>query len=84
MAIPRTASGKMDKRSKEYKEFKTRVSSAAKSSSKPVVKKSSGAKRTADGTLDKRTKEGKAACERMAKARAAKGSFMNRMKRLFS
>ncbi|MCQ2198719.1 MAG: hypothetical protein MJZ19_03250 [Paludibacteraceae bacterium] len=81
MAIPRTASGKMDKRSKEYKEFKERVSKPA---AKPVVKKSSGAKRTADGTLDKRTKEGKAAAERMAKARAAKGSFTNKLKRLFS
>ena len=41
-------------------------------------------KRTADGTLDKRTKEGKAAAARMAKARAARGSLKNRIKRLFS
>ena len=40
-------------------------------------------KRTADGTIDKRTKEGKAMCERMAKARKAKGSLKNRLKRLF-
>lgn len=40
-------------------------------------------KRTADGTLDKRTKEGKATAARMAKARAARGSLKNRIKRLF-
>lgn len=40
-------------------------------------------RRTADGTLDKRTKEGKAMAERMAKARKAKGSLKNRIKRLF-
>jgi len=40
-------------------------------------------RRTADGTLDKRTKEGKAVAERMAKARKAKGSLKNRIKRLF-
>jgi len=40
-------------------------------------------KRTADGTLDKRTKEGKEAAARMAKARAARGSLKNRIKRLF-
>lgn len=84
MAIPRTASGKMDKRSKEYKAFKEKVSKSTKESAKPTVKKSTGAKRTADGTLDKRTKEGKAAAERMAKARAAKGGFMSKLKNLFS
>ena len=41
-------------------------------------------KRNADGTVDKRTKEGKAIAERMAKARKAKGSLKNRLKRLFS
>lgn len=41
-------------------------------------------KRNADGTVDKRTKEGKAIAARMAKARAAKGSLKNRLKRLFS
>lgn len=41
-------------------------------------------KRTKEGKLDKRTKEGKAAAARMAKARAAKGSLKNRLKRLFS
>lgn len=43
----------------------------------------STAKRKADGTLDKRTKEGKAVAERMAQARKAKGSLLNRIKRLF-
>lgn len=40
-------------------------------------------KRTASGTVDKRTKEGKEIAARMAKARAAKNSFANRIKRLF-
>ena len=40
-------------------------------------------KRTASGKIAKRTKEGKAMCERMAKARKAKGSLKNRLKRLF-
>ena len=40
-------------------------------------------KKKADGTVDKRTKEGKAICERMAKARKAQGSLINRIKRLF-
>lgn len=40
-------------------------------------------KKTKDGTLDKRTKEGKAAAERMEKARAAKNSLANRIKKLF-
>ena len=40
-------------------------------------------KRTTSGKVDKRTKEGKAICARMAKARKAKNSFKNRLKRLF-
>ena len=48
-----------------------------------AAKKSAAPKRTKDGTLDKRTKEGKAAAERMEKARAAKNSLSNRIKRLF-
>lgn len=40
-------------------------------------------KRNQDGSVDKRTKEGKAIAARMAKARAAKGSLKNRLKRLF-
>lgn len=41
-------------------------------------------KRRADGALDQRTKAGKEAAARMAKARKAKGSLKNRLKRLFS
>lgn len=47
-----------------------------------AVKKST-IKKTKDGTVDKRTKEGKAIAARMAKARAEKNSFKNRIKRLF-
>ena len=41
-------------------------------------------KKTKDGKVDKRTKEGKEIAARMAKARAAKNSRKNRLKRLFS
>ena len=40
--------------------------------------------KTASGKVDKRTKEGKAIAERMAKARAARASLKNRLKRLFN
>ena len=40
--------------------------------------------KTASGKVDKRTKEGKAMAARMAKARAAKGSLKNRLKRMFN
>lgn len=40
-------------------------------------------KKTASGKVDKRTKEGRAICARMAKARKAKNSLANRLKRLF-
>ena len=43
----------------------------------------SNVKRTASGKIDKRTKESKEIAARMAKARAAKGSLKNRLKRLF-
>ncbi len=39
-------------------------------------------KKTKDGTVDKRTKEGKEIAARMAKARKAKNSLKNRIKRL--
>ena len=48
-----------------------------------AVKKTT-VKKTKDGTVDKRTKEGKAVAARMAKARQAKNSLKNRIKRLFS
>ena len=74
MAIPRTASGKMDKRSKEYKEFKERVSKPA---AKPVVKKSSGAKRTADGTLDKPFRTIQEAVNYLSYMQGYKGGYIN-------
>jgi hypothetical protein len=40
-------------------------------------------KKTASGKVDKRTKEGKEIAARMAKARKAKNSLANRLKRLF-
>ena len=86
MAVKTTASGKMDKRTKEYKELKERLAKAratkAKSTAKATAPKSK-LKKTASGKVDKRTKEGKAIAERMAKARKAKNSLVNRLKRLF-
>lgn len=41
-------------------------------------------KKTQNGKIDKRTKEGKEIAARMAKARAARGSLKNRIKRLFN
>ncbi|MDE5750048.1 MAG: hypothetical protein K2H87_04685, partial [Duncaniella sp.] len=80
-----TAAGKMDKRTKEYKELKERLakSRAAKAKSSAPKKTTSTLKKTASGKVDKRTKEGKAIAERMAKARKAKNSLANRLKRLF-
>ena len=40
-------------------------------------------KKTRSGKVDKRTKEGKAIAARMGKARRAKNSLSNRLKRLF-
>ena len=40
-------------------------------------------RKTKSGKVDKRTKEGKAVCARMAKARRAKNSLKNRLKRLW-
>lgn len=41
-------------------------------------------KKTKSGKVDKRTKEGKEICARMAKARAEKGSIINKIKNFFS
>lgn len=85
MAVKVTAAGKMDKRTKEYKELKERLARAraAKTKTKTSGATSSTLRRTSTGKVDKRTKEGKAIAERMAKARRAKGSLANRIKRLF-
>lgn len=94
MALKKTAEGKVDKRTKEYKEMVERMAKArkaaakkaAKPAAKPAAKKpaaKAAVKRTASGAVDKRTKEGREIAERMAKARAAKNSFSNRLKRLF-
>lgn len=79
MAYKTTASGKMDKRTKEYKELCERLAKGRKKAARTV----GGVQRTKSGGVDKRTKEGKAIAARMAKARAARGSFTNRLKRLF-
>lgn len=41
-------------------------------------------RKTKSGKVDKRTKEGREIAARMAKARKAKNSLKNRLKRLFS
>ena len=83
MAVKTTASGKMDKRTKEYKELKERLAKARATKAGASKKTQSTLKKTKSGKVDKRTKEGKAVCERMAKARKAQNSLKNRLKRLF-
>lgn len=84
MAVKTTASGKMDKRTKEYKELNDRLAKARAAKAKSGASKTqSTLKKTKSGKVDKRTKEGKAICERMAKARKAQNSLANRIKRLF-
>lgn len=79
MAIQRTQSGRVDKRTTEYKKMCANLAKArrAQSSSSTRVKK------TKSGKVDKRTSEGKAIAARMAKARRAKGSLSRRVARLF-
>ena len=48
-----------------------------------ATRKTSTLRKTKSGKVDKRTKEGKAICARMAKARKAKNSLKNRLKRLW-
>ncbi len=83
MALQRTMSGKVDKRTTEYKQMLKRMAKARRAAAKSTKSVHKKVKRTSDGTIDKRTKEGKAVCARMAKARRAKGSITNRLKRLF-
>ena len=83
--IKKTASGKVDKRTKEGKEICERLAKARKAAAKArqLEKNSTKVKKTASGKVDKRTKEGKEICARMAKARKAQGSLKNRILRLF-
>lgn len=48
-----------------------------------ATRKTTRLRKTKSGRVDKRTKEGKAICARMAKARRAKNSLKNRLKRLW-
>lgn len=86
MAIQKTQSGKVDKRTKEYKQMCANLAKARASQKKAKVsvkRASSSVKRTKSGKVDKRTAEGKAIAARMAKARRAKGSLAKRIARLF-
>lgn len=84
MAIKKTASGKVDKRTKEYKAMCANLVKARKVQSR-AAKAAAPAKRktTASGKVDKRTKEYKTMCANLAKARKKKNSLGNRLKRLF-
>ncbi len=87
MAIKKTASGKVDKRTKEYKQMCANLAKGRKVQQKKAAKSSSSStgtrKTTAAGKVDKRTKEYKTMCANLAKARKQKNSFANRLKRLF-
>lgn len=85
MAVKKTSTGAVDKRTKEGKAICARMAKArAAAAKKTAAAKKPAVKKTSSGAVDKRTKEGKAIAARMAKARAAKGSLKNRLKRLFS
>ena len=62
----------------------TSKTTAKKTVAKKAAPRKSTVKKTASGKVDLRTKEGKAIAARMAKARRAKGSLKNRIKRLFN
>lgn len=59
MAVKTTAAGKMDKRTKEYKELKQRLAKARAAKTKTSAAKTpkSTLKKTKSGKVDKRTKE---------------------------
>ena len=86
MAVKKTATGKVDKRTKEGKAIAERMAKARAARAKGTTAKKTGStlKRTQSGKVDKRTKEGKEIAARMAKARKAKNSLSNRLRRLFS
>ncbi len=73
MALRKTASGKVDKRTVEYKQLCKNARKARAARKRSVLKKSGKTARRKDGRLDQRTSAGKAAAARMAKARAARG-----------
>ena len=73
MALKKTASGKVDKRTVEYRQMCARARKARAALNRSVLKKSGKTARRKDGRLDQRTSAGKAAAARMAKARAARG-----------
>ena len=83
MALKKTASGKVDKRTTEYKEMVERAKKARLAAKKQKEKEkekagkksaTSGLKRKANGKIDLRTKEGKeVAMEKARKARDKKG-----------
>lgn len=85
MTVKKTASGGVDKRTKEGKAIAARMAKAraARAGAKTSRTTKSTLKKTASGKVDKRTKEGKEIAARMAKARKAKNSLANRLKRLF-
>lgn len=86
MALQRTASGRVDKRTKEYKVMCANLAKGRRKVARQnaaLKRAASSVKRTKSGKVDKRTAEGKAIAARMAKARRAKGSLSNRLKRLF-
>ena len=75
MALKKTASGKVDKRTTEYKEMVERAKKARLAAKKQKAGKksaTSGLKRKANGKIDLRTKEGKEVAKRMEKARKAR------------
>ena len=81
MALKKTASGKVDKRTAEYKEMVERAKKARLAAKKQKEKEkekagkksaTSGLKRKANGKIDLRTKEGKEVAKRMEKVRKAR------------
>ena len=81
MALKKTASGKVDKRTTEYKDLVERAKKARLAAKKQKEKEkekagkksaTSGLKRKANGKIDLRTKEGKEVAKRMEKARKAR------------
>ena len=85
MTIKKTTSGRVDKRTKEYKTICANLAKGRKVKQRNASKASTSTKHktTAAGKVDKRTKEYKTMCANLAKARRKKNSLSNRLKRLF-